>query len=83
MTKRTLKLEDAENLCKWAELFRIFWGEWHSFTEIEDDALKYLVDHSYIIILPNVKTITPQQKMIIREYKKGVLQIGDITMNKD
>ena len=81
--QRTLKLEDAEHLCKWAEMFLIFWGEWHSYTEIEDDALHYLVEHSFSIILPNVKSLSPKQKKIISEYKKGILQIGDIMMNRD
>jgi hypothetical protein len=83
MKQRTLKLEDAEQLCDCAEMFRIFWGEWHSYTEIEDDALQYLVKHSFSIILPNVKSLSPKQKKIISEYKKGLLQIGDIMMNED
>jgi hypothetical protein len=83
MKQRILKLDDAEHLCKWAEMFRVFWGEWHSFTDIEDDALQYLAEYSYSIILPNVKSLSPNQKMIIRGYKKGLLHIGDIVMNKD
>ena len=83
MKQRTLKLDDAEHLCKWAEMFRVFWGEWHSYTEVEDDALQYLVDNSFSIILPNVKSISPKQKIIIRGYKKGLLNIGDIVMNED
>jgi len=83
MKQRTLKLDDAEHLCKWAEMFRVFWGEWHSYTKVEDDAFQYLVDNSFSIILPNVKSISPKQKMIIRGYKKGLLNIGDIVMNED
>lgn len=75
MEKKTLNIDMAMTKVKFRELTQILWREWEAYTNIEDDALKYLVDHTRHIYLPNVKVLTDAQKLILKDFK-GLLEIG-------
>ena len=53
----------------------LMWQSWSCFTDIDYDALEYLVKHSSRILLPNVKELSEEKKQLLREYK-GSLEIG-------
>jgi hypothetical protein len=53
----------------------LIWQSWSCFTDIDYDALEYLVKHSSRILLPNVKELSEEKKELLRGYK-GHLVIG-------
>ena len=53
----------------------LMWQSWTCFTDIEYDALEYLVKHSSRILLPNVKELSEDKKELLRSYI-GHLVIG-------
>ena len=53
----------------------LMWQSWSCYTDIEYDALEYLVHHSSRILLSNVKELTEDKKQLLRLYK-GHLVIG-------
>jgi len=53
----------------------LMWQSWSCYTNIEHDALEYLVNHSSRILLSNVKELTEDKKQLLRVYK-GHLVIG-------
>ena len=53
----------------------LIWQSWSCFTDIDYDALEYLVNHSSRILLSNVKELTEDKKQLLRGYK-GHLVIG-------
>ena len=53
----------------------LIWQSWHCYTDIDLDALDYLVKKSSRILLPNVKELTEEKKVLLRGYK-GPLVIG-------
>ena len=53
----------------------LIWQSWHRYTDIDLDALDYLVKKSSRILLPNVKELTEEKKVLLRGYK-GPLVIG-------
>lgn len=53
----------------------LMWQSWSCYTDIEYDALEYLVKHSSRILLPNVKELSEDKKELLRQYK-GVVDIG-------
>ncbi len=53
----------------------LIWQSWSCYTDIDYDALEYLVKHSSRILLPNVNELSEDKKSLIRSYK-GVIQIG-------
>lgn len=70
-----LTVNRAELMVRFAEMQKIFWADWHSYTDIEYDALAYLVENSDEIILPNVQYLSEEKLKLLREYK-GLLEIG-------
>ena len=75
MQNMILTLDMAMTKVKFREITQILWREWEAYTNIEDDALKYLVDHTRHIYLPNVKVLTNAQKLVLKDFK-GLLEIG-------
>lgn len=75
MNDHILTLEKAENFTKFPEMFNIFWKDWHAITEVEHEALEYLVNNSSRIILPNVTQLSESEKELLRSFK-GQLEIG-------
>ena len=53
----------------------LMWQSWSCYTDIEYEALEYLVNHSSRILLSNVKELTEDKKQLLRGYK-GHLVIG-------
>ena len=53
----------------------LMWESWSCYTDIEYDALEYLVNNSSRIILSNVKALSEEKKELLRGYK-GNLVIG-------
>lgn len=53
----------------------LIYESWLCFTDIEYEALEYLVQHSSRIILPNVKALTEDKLLILKNYN-GYLDIG-------
>ena len=53
----------------------LIWQSWSCYTDIEYDALEYLVNHSSRILLPNVKELSVDKKDLLRQYK-GFVDIG-------
>ena len=53
----------------------LIWQSWSCYTDIDIDALDYLVKHSSRIMLSNVKELSEEKKELLRGYK-GQLVIG-------
>ena len=53
----------------------LMWQSWSCYTDIEYDALAYLVNKSSRILLSNVKELTEEKKKLLKGYK-GNLIIG-------
>ena len=53
----------------------LIWQSWSCYTDIDYDALEYLVKHSSRIMLSNVKEMSEEKKMLLRGYN-GHLVIG-------
>ena len=53
----------------------LIWQSWSCYTDIDYDALEYLVKYSSRILLPNVNGLSEDKKSLLRSYK-GVIQIG-------
>lgn len=53
----------------------LMWQSWSCYTDIDYDALEYLVNHSSRILLSNVKELTEEKKQLLSGYK-GNLVIG-------
>ena len=76
MESRTMTLEHAKTLVAFPELSLVLlWQSWHSFTDIELDALEHLTKCSSRILLPNVTIATIEKIELLKSYQ-GYLQIG-------
>ena len=53
----------------------LMWQSWSCYTDIQYDALEYLVKNSSRIMLSNVKELSEEKKALLRGYK-GNLVIG-------
>ncbi len=53
----------------------LIWQSWSCYTDIDYDALEYLVKHSSRIMLSNVKELSEEKKALLRNYN-GHLVIG-------
>ncbi len=53
----------------------LIWQSWSCYTDIDYDALEYLVKHSSRIMLSNVKELSEVKKTLLRGYN-GHLVIG-------
>lgn len=51
------------------------WQSWSCFTDIDYDALEYLVNNCARILLPNVKELSDDKLEFIKKYK-GYIDIG-------
>lgn len=78
MEHEIMNLERAKLNVEFPEISNLlFWENWGRFTDIEYDALQYLVNHSSRILLPNVKELSRDKKLLLINYT-GFLLIGDI-----
>ncbi len=69
-----MNLERAKLNCDFPEFALVLsWESWNCFTDIEYDALEYLVNHSSSIILPNVKELTEEKKQLLMGYNGGLV----------
>ena len=76
MEAKVMDLERAKINVQFPEFSQILiYESWLCFTDIEYDALEYLVRHSSRIILPNVKVLTEEKLLILKSYN-GYLEIG-------
>lgn len=76
MEQKVMDLDRAKLNVEYPEFALIFsWQSWSCYTDIEYDALEYLVKHSSRILLPNVKDLNEQKKLLLRGYM-GSLEIG-------
>ena len=75
MSDSLLTLEKAKLFVDFPEMYIIFSKDWLIITDVEYDALQYLVEHGSRILLPNVTTLGEKEKELLRTYK-GHLQIG-------
>ncbi len=53
----------------------LIYESWLCFTDIDYEALEYLVRHSSRIIMPNVKALSEDKITLLKSYK-GFLEIG-------
>ena len=75
MSEGLLTLEKAKLLVDFPEMYLIFSKDCLVITEVEYEALQYLVKHSSRILLPKVISIGEREKELLRTYE-GHLQIG-------
>ncbi len=73
-----MDLDRAKLNCDFPEFALVLmWQSWSCYTDIDLDALEYLVNHSSRILLPNVKKLTQEKRDLLKMYK-GVTRIGAI-----
>ena len=53
----------------------LIWQSWLCFTDIDLDALEYLIKRSSRILLPNVKELSAEKIELLKGYH-GYLEIG-------
>ena len=76
MEQNVMKLENAKIVVSYPEISLVLmWQSWHCYTDIDFDALEYLVQNSSRILLPNVKELTKEKKDLLKVFK-GTLIIG-------
>jgi hypothetical protein len=76
MEPKVMDFERAKLNCDFPEFALVLiWQSWSCYTDIEYDALEYLVKHSSRIMLSNVKELSDEKKMLLRSYN-GYLVIG-------
>ena len=71
-----MDFERAKLNCDFPEFALVLiWQSWSCYTDIDYDALEYLVKHSSRIMLSNVKEMSEEKKILLRSYN-GHLVIG-------
>jgi|LauGreDrversion4_2_1035121.scaffolds.fasta_scaffold1085346_1 hypothetical protein len=75
MSDHSLTLEKAKLFVAYREMYMIFWKDWEAITEVDYDALEYLVNHSSFINLPNVQYLTEDKELLLFKYR-GKLILG-------
>jgi len=76
MEAKVMDLERAKMNVDYPEFALVLmWQSWSCYTDIDYDALEYLVNHSSRILLSNVKELKEEKKQLLRRYK-GNLVIG-------
>jgi hypothetical protein len=76
MEPKVMDLDRAKLNVEYPEFALVLlWQSWSCYTDIEYDALEYLVKYSSRIILSNVKELSEEKKELLRGYK-GHLVIG-------
>ena len=53
----------------------LIWQSWSCYTDIDYDALEYLVKYSSRILLPNINELSEDKISLLKSYK-GTIQIG-------
>ena len=76
MEPKVMDLDRAKLNVEYPEFALVLmWQSWSCYTDIEYDALEYLVNNSSRIMLSNVKELSEEKKELLRGYK-GHLVIG-------
>jgi hypothetical protein len=76
MEAKIMTLQRAKLNVEFPEFSQILiYESWLCFTDIEYEALEYLIQHSSRIILPNVKALTEDKLLLLKNYN-GYLEIG-------
>jgi len=76
MEPKVMDLDRAKLNVEYPEFALVLiWQSWSCYTDIDYDALEYLVNHSSRILLSNVKELSDEKKQLLRGYK-GYLLIG-------
>ena len=75
MNDHILTLDKAMMFINYGEMFRIFWKDWDVITEVEYDALEYLVKNGTYIHLPNVKSLSDDKLELLKDFE-GHLVLG-------
>jgi hypothetical protein len=76
MEAKIMTLQRAKLNVEFPEFSQILIFEsWLCFTDIEYEALEYLIQHSSRIMLPNVKALTEDKLLLLKNYN-GYLEIG-------
>jgi hypothetical protein len=76
MEQKVMDLKRAKLNVDFPELAHIFiWQSWSCYTDIEYEALAYLVKNSSRIMLSNVIELSEDKKELLKGYK-GYLEIG-------
>ena len=65
-----MDLDRAKLNCDFPEFALVLmWQSWSCYTDIDYDALEYLVKHSSRILLPNVKSLSEEKRSILTNFK--------------
>jgi hypothetical protein len=76
MEPKVMDLDRAKLNVEYPEFALVLiWQSWSCYTDIDYDALEYLVKHSSRIMLSNVKELSEEKKTLLRGYG-GQLVIG-------
>ena len=76
MEQKVMDLKRAKLNVDFPELAQIFiWQSWICYTDIEYEALAYLVKNSSRIMLSNIVELSKAKKELLNDYK-GYLEIG-------
>jgi len=77
MEPKVMDLDRAKLNCDFPEFALVLmWQSWSCYTDIEYDALEYLVNHSSRILLPNVKKLSKEKAELLKKFN-GPLIIGN------
>jgi hypothetical protein len=76
MEPKIMTLDKAETVVDFPEFALVLiWQSWLCFTDIDLDALEYLIKRSSRILLPNVKELSVEKIELLKGYQ-GYLEIG-------
>lgn len=76
MESKIMTLDKAKLNVEFPEFALVLmWQSWSCYTDIEYDALEYLVNNSSRIMLSNIKSLSEKKIKLLRRYK-GQLIIG-------
>ena len=76
MEQKVMDLDRAKLNVEYPEFALVLmWQSWDCFTDIDYDALEYLVKYSSRILLSNVRELSEVKMQLLKEYN-GVLIIG-------
>lgn len=74
MEPKVMDLHRAKLNVEFPEFSLVLSGQsWDSYTDIDFDALEYLVKNSSRILLRNVKELSEEKKELLRGYKGGLV----------
>jgi len=74
MEPKVMDLHRAKLNVDYPEFSLVLSGQsWDSYTDIDFDALEYLVKNSSRILLRNVKELSEEKKELLRGYKGGLV----------